>query len=655
MATFELYISGDDTHTDLQSGTSWKAQTFTPSIAHSITSVKLKLFRVGSPGTITVSIRATDGSGHPTGDDLTSGTTDGDTLTTNNAGEWREVTLTSYTLSAGTKYAIVIRALSADASNYFACREHINSPTYTGGNREYSTDSGSSWSATTGADMMFRDRGPAVPSASVSVGFAQTSANNSRALVATRSSSASMSLIASPRLELDMVTWLCVASQDSGSIKSKSALGSAWTDCAKDAGGGLVGSHFAQYLNRLCVINFEKSGFSYSSVNDITANWTEKSAFPNLPHNFTDLFVGRDAGDDPALYFLTPTGMFYLDVFANFVFGPTELSWEYDSTSGKKGMYWKGSHYIAVGKGIYCITKGVVDLVGPDVDDGLPSDIQGSITDMIGVGFWLVIAVDGGTSKKSSILKRYITGNHWHPVHVTSAVNTPIRALFWDSGTLYFGEGTNVKSLPFPAITDNVREISTHTYAASGELIDSYFHSEFEAMPKVAHKVWAVTQDCDSDDKITISYRIDEETAWTELGSFETSPRPTALPFPASGDSIGVSFERIQFKRAFERGSTTTNSPKLVSLILEYRVVPPVLWGFDVRVLARTQGDQSGKSIISALKTALETATLLSFYPSGDKSDTEYFVEVKGMPGNEAGTEFGTEGIYQLSVEQVVD
>lgn len=657
MATkYEYYSSGDDSHCYVY-GALWRAQTFTPSTAHTSKSVKFKLFRGGSPGTLTVSIRATDGSGHPSGTDLCSGTYNGDTLGVgaSNAA-WVEITLTTtYALVADTKYAIVLKATSGDADNYVACREHINSPTYTGGNREYSADSGSSWSSTLGSDMMFEDWGiPSTVTASVSLGFSSTTTNTSRAIATARSSSASMSLIASPSAEKNTGHYLCIASRESGSIKTTSATGAAWTDCAKDAGGGFASAHFAQYLNRLCVIGYRRLGFGYSSVNDINANWTEKSAFPNLPQNFTDLFVGRDAGDDPALYFLTPVGMYYLDVFTNFVFGPTEVTWEYDSTSGKVGFYGRGGHYIAVGKGIYNVNKGVVALIGPDRDDGLPEDLQGTITDMIQVGFWLVIAIDGGISNKSSIMKRYITGNHWHPVYVGSA-NTPIRALFWDSGTLYFGEGTNVKSLPFSNKTENVAKLSTHTYSASGDLIYPYFHSEFEAMPKVAHKVRAVTEDCDSDDKITIWYRTDETTTWTELGSFESSPRPTALPFPASGDAIGVSFERIQFKAAFARGSTTTNSPKLVSLILEYRVVPPVLWGFDVRVVARTQGDQTGQSIIDALKTAIETATLLSFYPTGDKSKTEYFVEVKGMPGNEAGTEFGTEGIYQLSVEQVID
>ena len=77
---YEYYSTGDDAAASIY-GNTWDTQTFTPSVAHTITSVKLKLYKTGTgPGTITVGIRATDGSGLPTGSDLCSGTTDGNTL-----------------------------------------------------------------------------------------------------------------------------------------------------------------------------------------------------------------------------------------------------------------------------------------------------------------------------------------------------------------------------------------------------------------------------------------------------------------------------------------------------------------------------------------------------------------------------------------------
>ena len=152
----EYYIEGDDTDAWVHEN-NWYAQTFTPSQAHSIAWVKLKLSRTGSPGTSTVSIKATDGSGHPTGADLTSGTIDGNNLTTDSEGAWYIISLTPYVLSASTKYAIVVRAPSGNIGNRLNWRFDGSSPTYAGGNFEHSDDAGSSWTAYTGRDFMFEE------------------------------------------------------------------------------------------------------------------------------------------------------------------------------------------------------------------------------------------------------------------------------------------------------------------------------------------------------------------------------------------------------------------------------------------------------------------------------------------------------------------
>lgn len=154
----EYYNTGDNSYSILY-GDYWDAQTFTPSQQHKIAKVKLRLYRVGSPGTITVGIKAT--SAHlPTGDDLCAGTTDGDTLTTDTAGEWREIALGSgYTLTAGTKYAIVLRISGGSTSDCIRWRRLFDSPTYAGGNRASSLNGGSSWVTESTTDMMFEEYG----------------------------------------------------------------------------------------------------------------------------------------------------------------------------------------------------------------------------------------------------------------------------------------------------------------------------------------------------------------------------------------------------------------------------------------------------------------------------------------------------------------
>jgi len=134
-----------------------QGQTFTSAVAFNITSVKIRMYRsvANSPGTITVSIYSTSG-GVPTGDALISGTTDGSTLTTAGDGEWREITFDSdRVLTADVMYAIVITVASGTEDNSLIVKVDNTAPTYTGGTRVYSLNTGGSWTAHPTVDCMF--------------------------------------------------------------------------------------------------------------------------------------------------------------------------------------------------------------------------------------------------------------------------------------------------------------------------------------------------------------------------------------------------------------------------------------------------------------------------------------------------------------------
>lgn len=150
----ENYITGDDASSGIL-GASWESQSFTVASgeSHYLTHVSLLLHRVGTPGTVTVSIRAVDGDEIPTGSDLVSTTFDGDMLPTDTDGEWWPATFASpIYLDAGTQYAIVVRATGGDANNRILWHVDITSPTYSGGVRGTSPDSGANWGAWDGTD-----------------------------------------------------------------------------------------------------------------------------------------------------------------------------------------------------------------------------------------------------------------------------------------------------------------------------------------------------------------------------------------------------------------------------------------------------------------------------------------------------------------------
>ena len=158
MPRYEYWDISDPALTSLQ-GDLWQGQTFTPVVAHTIESVLLTMYRVGNPGTITVSIKATDVDGHPDGADLAVDTTDGDTLPTLYAGEEREIAFgVGAALTDGTKYAIVVAALTGDQSNYVRWRSSKAAP-YPRGNHEFSSDGGVTWETDATRDMMFEEWG----------------------------------------------------------------------------------------------------------------------------------------------------------------------------------------------------------------------------------------------------------------------------------------------------------------------------------------------------------------------------------------------------------------------------------------------------------------------------------------------------------------
>jgi len=157
--TWESYTSGDDADYEAY-GAIWYAQTFTVTDeSHSVKQVRIKAYREGLPSTVTISIRAVGGSNLPTGDDITSGTFDGDGMTTDTAGAWYGVTVTEDSLDYGTQYAVVIRAEAGDATNSLHIKYDGTAGTYAGGSECTSSNSGISWTVDTDDDVLFEVQG----------------------------------------------------------------------------------------------------------------------------------------------------------------------------------------------------------------------------------------------------------------------------------------------------------------------------------------------------------------------------------------------------------------------------------------------------------------------------------------------------------------
>lgn len=148
-------------------GAAYKAQTFTPTITHTITSVVLKFHKVdgGNLGTtITVEIQGVDGSNKPDGTAICSGTlATADVQEYNNTPRTFTISLGSgATLMANTRYAIVCN-VDGDAGSYIVWWYTLSNA-YTTGDFCESANSGSSWTLDTSAkDFWFEECGTVSP------------------------------------------------------------------------------------------------------------------------------------------------------------------------------------------------------------------------------------------------------------------------------------------------------------------------------------------------------------------------------------------------------------------------------------------------------------------------------------------------------------
>ena len=142
----------------------WYGQVFIPYRGHEIDKVDLKLWQNGTPGTLTVEIRAVGLDSNPVGPVLASGTLDGTTITGDSraTASWETITLgVPVWLYPGLKYAIVCHGTGTTGLNCINWCYNTPNPYLKGGMTE-SGDAGDTWTGESGTeDMLFREYGTA--------------------------------------------------------------------------------------------------------------------------------------------------------------------------------------------------------------------------------------------------------------------------------------------------------------------------------------------------------------------------------------------------------------------------------------------------------------------------------------------------------------
>ena len=133
----------------------YRGQYWLTGSAYSMAKIKVRTYRVGSPGDIILEVKAVDGSHYPTGSVLATSTVNCDAITTDTGGEWVTFTLASpVSLSNSTEYSWYFKGASTDADNKIALLHGGDVKADSG--FVFSNNSGSSWSLFTQYDLAFQ-------------------------------------------------------------------------------------------------------------------------------------------------------------------------------------------------------------------------------------------------------------------------------------------------------------------------------------------------------------------------------------------------------------------------------------------------------------------------------------------------------------------
>ena len=465
-------------------------------------------------------------------------------------------------------------------------------------------------------------------------------------------------------------TYLVFAHYDSnGSGYTYSSNGSSWTTDATDA------KFLTVWDERL---------WGVSHVGQLwyaTAIGTEinDAVLPLPDGSITKLFVARNAFGIPIIYAATTQGLFAHNA-DNAMWEATQMDFPVHPDNGKGTVRWRDSVYIPSGNGIYKYINGnnaaVITVVGPDRDDGLPSDKRGAIRYMAGSHNELLIGLDASaapaTISSSSIPYQWIS-HQGSPVIPPDSGYSSILGyndmgweVKWQSATsgkgfdsihvsdayskyrVWWGHNNLVHFMDLPKDIINPSEVSEFAYATSAIHETPWFNAGQSEVDKLALSLRIEAQDLTAAGKeiVKIEYATDyAESYTTAVATLNSSTMGAAsgtyrYTF-ASG--VGTAFRSIKFKLTLERDDATStglekfNTPDVVSLTLEYRKKLPAKWGHTVDVdITNAYKGNSPKDLRVALINAIESTSLVEFTFRDDSGGTRnYYVDVVAAQGME--------------------
>lgn len=417
---------------------------------------------------------------------------------------------------------------------------------------------------------------------------------------------------------------------------------------------------------------------------DLGSAWTSYGPTAKLPTSAEPraLVPYFDRQGLPSVFIVTDTDVWQADLAGPSIF-TVDVYFPPHPYHGLAACRWSGDLYFSVGAGVHRYTGGSLSAMGLDRDSGLPLEYSGYIVGggLIS-GYNAIYAFVQGTNSSTptdvdgvSIIESYNslhewTGTGWHMIwqevreqsdEFTDRQIVPFSMgisrgggnyrLYWCTYDLDTAD-QRFYYIDLPVSYSNPRQIartSGGAMAGSFYLETPVFDAGMRGYKKIANAIDVSLSNTPATGTLTVKYRADGATDWTDLGATVQGQSGTyTLPFGVGADvDAGLVFERIQFR--FEMDGATTDSFILNSAVLSFIKTMPgsLAWTADVKLDTEYKG-KSPAQLREHIRGILDNRAFVPMIKNGTTYRV-YLSQIKGA--SESG--FDERGNLMVSILQI--
>lgn len=553
----------------------------------------LKKF-LGTPGNITVRIE-TNNAGVPSGTLADSNLSTSITAFTTTSYDWVTATFTnSGSLTSATTYWLVLKMAAGSSGNYYTIGTDASSPTYSAGNQAYSTNGGSTWTAESTKDFMFRINGE------------DTQIND---LLITSIGGTRKMLIATGD----------ISSQSNGNARLYSFDGTTYS-LEKVFGTSTEAqiTSLAEFNNKLYA-GVGPQARIYEGSNVSTWTLSKDIDIPQGPGYIYaikeyngKLYAG--GGNPEFLYDKHYSGFWY-------VFDGTtwQSLYPFDFTTIRAFEFYDAYLFGTTYHGhIYVYDTSTLNPLF-NFKDNYSYQVSILGAQLFDDKIYFFLYPQSGTSETN--IGVWIFDRHGMSLAHTVSGVTGFTCAAVVNNTLFIGTGND----------GNVYRLDASAYTATGYVQSSYFDANLPSMNKLFNAVTIQHDPLATGQSISVYFKFKEDDSWTLLGTSSTVDATSSeLSFPS-----GTYGKKISLKLVLTT-SDTSATPKIKECVLKYSILPTRKWMWTMKLIAKddlklldgTTESYTPDQIRSNIETSQNSQKLITFVDVDGNSYTTLFSDI---------------------------